>query len=100
MIRRHVWISGRVQGVNFRNAMKQVADQLRVAGWVRNLPDRRVEAVLEGPKDAMQQLLTWCTRGPPAAQVEKVDVSQEPASGEFHQFRVLREPAPAAEPPS
>lgn len=89
-IRRHAWVSGRVQGVNFRNAAKQVADQLRVTGWVRNLEDGRVEAVFEGDRDAVHQMLTWCTRGPPAARVEKVDVSNEAATGEFLQFKVLR----------
>lgn len=89
-VRRRAWVSGRVQGVNFRNAAKQVADQLRVTGWVRNLEDGRVEAVLEGPREAVQQMITWCTRGPPAARVEKVDVASEPATGEFLQFKVLR----------
>ncbi|HLE47420.1 MAG TPA: acylphosphatase [Candidatus Thermoplasmatota archaeon] len=89
-IRRHVWIKGRVQGVNFRNAAKQVADQLHVGGWVKNLEDGRVEAVFEGPRDALERILTWCRHGPPAARVTEIDLQSEPASGEFLRFTVVR----------
>jgi len=89
-VRRHVWIQGRVQGVNFRNAAKQVADQLHLTGWVKNLPDGRVEAVFEGAGDALEQVLTWCRHGPPASRVEELQVQAEPATGEFLRFVVLR----------
>ena len=89
-VRRHVWILGRVQGVNFRNAAKQVADQLRVTGWIKNLEDGQVEAVFEAPWEVLEQMLVWCQRGPPNARVEEIKVQSEPATGEFFQFRVVR----------
>jgi acylphosphatase len=89
-VRRHVMIAGRVQGVNFRNATKQVADQMGLRGWVKNLEDGRVEAIFEGPRDAMERMIEWCKRGPPAAQVEQVQVRPEPATGEFLRFQVQR----------
>ncbi|MBI2077980.1 MAG: acylphosphatase [Euryarchaeota archaeon] len=89
-IRRHVWIEGRVQGVNFRNAAKQAADQFHVRGWVKNLPDGRVEAVFEGDRDSIEQILLWCRHGPPASRVEQVQVQSEPSTGEFLRFVVLR----------
>ncbi len=68
----HVLVSGRVQGVGFRYFLKQSADTAGVGGWVRNLRDGRVEAVLEGPPDAVQEVLDDIGRGPPAARVEEV----------------------------
>ena len=68
----HVLVNGRVQGVGFRDFVKQRADRAGVAGWVRNLRDGRVEAVLKGSPDAMQAVLEDIGRGPPAARVEEV----------------------------
>ncbi|RJX35211.1 MAG: acylphosphatase [Desulfarculus sp.] len=74
-------IKGRVQGVWFRASTKQVADSLGLAGHVRNLPLRRVEAVFQGPEDKVQEALAWCHQGPAGAQVSEVSVSwQEPDS--------------------
>lgn len=89
-VRRHVWISGHVQGVNFRNATKQVADQLGVRGWVKNLEDGRVEAIFEGPREKLLQMIEWCKRGPPASQVEELKVLPEATTGEFLKFQVVR----------
>lgn len=87
---RHLWVSGRVQGVWFRESMRQEAQRLRVVGWVRNREDGRVEAVIEGPPDAVEQLVIWCHRGPPAARVENVEIRSEPVTGLHLRFEVTR----------
>lgn len=85
----HLYISGNVQGVFFRDSTRQQANQLGVAGWVKNLPDGRVEAHLEGPKEKVQQVIEWAHRGPPQARVE--DVQVEWTAPEGHQgFEVRR----------
>lgn len=76
-IRVHVFISGRVQGVFFRSNTKRLATELRLAGWVRNLADGRVEAVFEGPRKAAEKMAKWCRHGPSAARVSKVEVKEE-----------------------
>jgi acylphosphatase len=73
-IARHVTVTGRVQGVFFRAWTKQQADELGVTGWVRNCPDGRVDAHVEGEDSAVQRLIDQLRRGPPAAQVEDVHV--------------------------
>ena len=70
VIARHVRIYGRVQGVFFRAWMREQADQLGVTGWVRNFPDGRVEAHVEGEDEAVHQILERLRKGPPAARVE------------------------------
>jgi acylphosphatase len=86
-VRAHVLVSGRVQGVWFRGSAVETAERLGVAGWARNLPDGRVEAVFEGPRDAVEAAIAWCHRGPPAARVEGVEVGWEEPAGETG-FRV------------
>lgn len=87
-IRAHVFISGLVQGVYFRDSARREAQRHGVTGWIRNLPDGRVEAVFEGrPKD-VEALVAWCHHGPPHARVERVDVRRGPASGEFTTFQL------------
>ena len=81
MIRSHVLISGRVQGVCFRDSCRRLALQHGVNGWVRNLPDGRVEAVLEGPPDGVHRLVDWAHRGPAAATVTGVAVREERPEG-------------------
>ncbi len=88
--RMHVWVSGRVQGVWFRESTKKAAEALGVVGWVRNLPDGRVEGVFEGPGEAVDKLVAWCRHGPDAAVVLAVHDEQEAATGEFEAFRVVR----------
>src|SRR4051812_28039746 len=73
----HVFISGKVQGVGFRDFTKRRADELGVKGWVKNLPDYRVEAVMQGRSDAVEKLLESVRRGPPAARVDRVEVKDE-----------------------
>lgn len=86
----HIFISGRVQGVGFRNFTVRAATKLGLVGWVRNLPDRRVEAVVEGPKDKVADLLRAVEKGPPAARVDKVDVTDEQPKGDFTRFERRR----------
>lgn len=86
-IRRRVAVSGRVQGVFFRGATEEEARARGVDGWVRNRPDGSVEAVFEGPPDAVQALVEFCRRGPRWAHVEKVAVEEEPPESESG-FRV------------
>ena len=86
--RAHVVVSGRVQGVFFRAATKREAESLGVKGWVRNLPDGKVEAVFEGEEDVVKMLVDYSKQGPPRAKVSSVDLKWEPYTGEFRRFRV------------
>jgi len=90
MKRLHLLIEGLVQGVCYRAFARDEAEALRLSGWVRNLPDGRVELVAEGPEEALQKLLAWCRRGPPAAHVRDLNARWSEATGEFTGFRVTR----------
>lgn len=81
MPRVHVVISGEVQGVGYRYSLQMVADRAGVTGWVRNRRDGTVEAELEGPASAVDDVLTWAHRGPPAASVTGVDATTVDATG-------------------
>lgn len=87
VIRYRVLVSGRVQGVFFRDTCRQMAERHGVSGWVRNLPDGTVEAVFEGPAAAVGHLVEWSRRGPRSAVVEDVRVEAEPPEG-ISGFRV------------
>ena len=87
MTRVRVRVRGRVQGVFFRAEARARAESLGLAGWVRNLPDGRVEAVFEGEDDRVESMVEWCRRGPAGAGVEAVDVEREEPVGETG-FRV------------
>jgi acylphosphatase len=87
--RAHVYVSGRVQGVFFRATTRDEARERGVDGWVRNLSDGRVEAVFEGPPDAVEAMVGFCHEGSPEADVEDVTVTHEPPEGEDG-FRVRR----------
>lgn len=80
-VRRRVVATGRVQGVFFRHSARERARAHRVAGWIRNRSDGAVEAVLEGPEDAVERLVRFFETGPPGARVDHVDVTGEPAQG-------------------
>lgn len=84
----HVHVSGKVQGVFFRQALRAEAERGGVAGWVRNLDDGRVEAVAEGPAAAVDGLAEWCGHGPAGARVSGLDVADEEPTGEFDSFDV------------
>lgn len=87
--RAHVWVSGRVQGVFFRQYTKRQAEKLGVKGWVRNLPDGKVEAVFEGEEDVIRMLLEFVKRGPPRAKVSRLDVTWEEPAEEFRTFSIV-----------
>jgi acylphosphatase len=83
----HVYVSGRVQGVFFRAECANQARDRSVGGFVRNLPDGRVEAVFEGSERAVDELVEWCSHGTSWARVEAVEAIEEAPSGEAD-FRV------------
>jgi acylphosphatase len=78
-MRKRVVVSGDVQGVFFRDTSRRLALRSGVAGWVRNLPDGRVEAVFEGDAAAVDRLVDWARQGPREARVERVEVYDEPS---------------------
>ena len=84
-----VFVKGKVQGVFFRQALKVKAKQNDVFGWVKNLDDGRVEAVLEGNEENVGTLVEWCHGGPANARVEEVDIRNEKFTNEFSKFDVL-----------
>jgi acylphosphatase len=81
-------VSGRVQGVCFRQSTQEVAARLGVRGWVRNLADGRVVAVGEGPREALVARVAFCGRGPPAARVEGIEVRWGEAGEALGRFEV------------
>jgi acylphosphatase len=83
-----VLATGRVQGVFYRATCASRARQLRLAGFVRNLPDGRVEAAFEGPDADVDVLVDWCRRGPDMARVDALEVVSEPLSRD-REFRVI-----------
>lgn len=89
-VRARVRVEGRVQGVWFRAGTREAAEQLGLAGWVRNLPDGAVEAAFEGPRPAVEQAVAWCRRGPPDARVDRCDVSWEAPTGACPPFEMRR----------
>ena len=86
--RAHVHISGRVQGVFFRYETQALAEELGVKGWVRNTSGGRVEAVFEGEREKVEQMLDFCRRGPPGARVTDVEVKWESYLEEFSSFSI------------
>jgi acylphosphatase len=80
-VRRRVIVSGRVQGVFFRDSCRRMAHAERLSGWVTNRPDGRVEACFEGEPAAVARLVAWCRQGPPGASVSDVVVVEEEPSG-------------------
>ncbi len=87
-LRAHVIVHGLVQGVWFRASTREEALRIGVTGWVRNLPDGSVEAVFEGEKKKVEEIVGWCHRGPSGAQVSRVDIFWEKSRGEFPQFDI------------
>lgn len=86
--RLHLFWSGRVQGVGFRYTTESVALELRIAGWVRNLPDGRVEAVCEGSEPALKTFLERVASGPMRPYIKQAQVDWDEATGEFEDFRI------------
>jgi acylphosphatase len=84
-----IFVTGKVQGVFFRQALKVMAIKNNVFGWVKNLKDGRVEAVLEGDEEKVSRLIEWSHGGPANARVEDVEIRNEKFIGEFSKFDVL-----------
>jgi acylphosphatase len=80
-MRTRVVVSGRVQGVFFRDTIRNAAEREGLAGWVRNNSDGAVEAVFEGDAGAIARLVALCRQGPPAARVDSVAEYEEPEQG-------------------
>jgi acylphosphatase len=89
--RAHLLISGRVQGVFFRESARREAFARGVTGWISNRSDGRVEAILEGETPDVQRVVDWCHRGPSRAYVEDVQVEWHPFTGEFGGFAIRSE---------
>lgn len=87
-VRAHVVVHGLVQGVWFRQSTKDEAARLGIFGWVRNLRDGTVEAVFEGEKKKVEEIVGWCHRGPSGANVTKVDIKWGKYIGEFNRFDI------------
>lgn len=87
-LRIHLRVYGRVQGVGFRYACYREANALGLRGWVRNRSDESVEIVAEGDASAVQAFREWCDQGPAYADVDRVDVDEEPAAGDLGSFDI------------
>jgi acylphosphatase len=88
MLGAHVFITGRVQGVNFRWYTQREAQSLGVTGWIKNLSDGRVEAVFEGDSDIVHKIIAWCYAGHPSAGVDNVEVNYLAPTGEHSGFQI------------
>jgi acylphosphatase len=89
-VRAHVFVTGRVQGVFFRVETRQRAIRKNIRGWIRNTSDRRVEAIFEGEKEDVEQLVDFCRKGPSGARVAKVDLQWEDYTDDFTDFQIRR----------
>jgi acylphosphatase len=90
MIRAHIIITGHVQGVGFRSSTVRRANQLNLKGWIRNLPNGSVEAIIEGDEETVDNLIRWCNRGPTMARVHEIKVNKTKGTNEFPYFFVRR----------
>lgn len=87
---KHLWITGRVQGVFFRHSTNERAQHIgELQGWVKNLNDGRVEALIQGPDGKVNLLIEYCCQGPPMARVDEVDIREEEPHADLTSFRVL-----------
>lgn len=87
-IRAHILVSGFVQRVFFRSYTKNTADTIGVFGWVQNLADGRVEAMLEGEKEKVEKMVEWMKKGPPAAKIDNVEIEYRECKNEFGNFDI------------
>jgi acylphosphatase len=87
-VRAHILVSGRVQGVFFRQSIQQKAQSFGAKGWVKNLPDGRVEAVFEGEENAIKMLVDFSRKGPKGALVTDFSLDWESFNGEFEDFEI------------
>lgn len=84
----HVYVSGKVQGVFFRDSARRQAEDLGLDGWITNLPDGRVEALFEGPSDSVREMVRWCEEGPSSADVDDVETEYGEPQGDTRGFEV------------
>ena len=89
MVRAEVRVSGRVQGVWFRQSTKKMADRYGVTGWCRNNPDGSVEAVFEGEENKVKSAVNWCKIGPRLARVDNLNIVWETPTCEFNDFQIF-----------
>jgi acylphosphatase len=89
MVTKKILVKGKVQGVNFRNYAKSLADELLIKGQIRNLPDGNVEIIATAEDVIVQQFIDWCYEGPPLAKIEKVTVEDESLRW-FDDFSIVR----------
>ena len=87
-IEAHLFISGLVQGVFFRSETKRKADEIGVFGWVKNSPDGRVEAILEGEREKVEKLVEWIKKGPTGSRVDSVELEFRKAKNQFQEFEI------------
>jgi acylphosphatase len=87
-VRCHIFVSGKVQGVFFRQNTLERAKTLGLKGWVRNTQDGRVEAIFEGEKEKVEKILEWMRKGPPFARVDGLEIEWENFKGEFDDFEI------------
>ncbi len=85
----HIFISGKVQGVYFRQNTTYKAEELNIMGWIRNLRDGRVEAVFEGKRENIDKLLDWCNNGPKNAIVKDMQIIDEDFKNEYSNFKII-----------
>ena len=88
VVRAHVLVGGRVQGVFFRFETRRLARRLGITGWVRNRRDGQVESVFEGEREVVERMVEFCRHGPSGARVTNVEVTWEAPTGEFEGFSV------------
>ena len=84
-----IFVTGKVQGVFFRQTLKVMAKKNNIFGWVKNLKDGRVESILEGNEENIHKLVEWVHNGPASARVENVEIQNEKFIAEFSKFDVL-----------
>jgi acylphosphatase len=87
-VRAHIWVSGIVQGVDFRYFTFQEAREKNVSGWIRNTVDGGIEAVFEGEKEDVEKMIDFCSKGPLGSHVEGIEVKKEKFKGEFGDFEI------------
>ncbi|RQD73399.1 MAG: acylphosphatase [Candidatus Syntrophonatronum acetioxidans] len=89
LVSAHVFISGVVQGVYYRGSLQKEALENQVYGWTRNLPDGRVEALLQGSKENVEAVIHWAESGPSRARVDKVEVEWEEPVETYDSFDII-----------
>lgn len=82
----HIIVSGRVQGVFYRYTAQKMASRLDIRGWIKNLPNGKVEAVAIGTPTAVETFVAWCQEGPPGARVLDIEVTPLPSTPEIEGF--------------